>query len=168
MISRLAALAQQQWPGFLVLAVACTGLLVVSLWLSVIDLRSRLLPNRIVYPSVLIAVVLLELVALISGDGEAVLRVPLAAMVLSAAYLLLRLLSPQGMGWGDVKLALLLGSYLGLLGWLELLYSVLATFLLGGSYALYLVLSHRGNRKSGIAFGPFMFAGTFAALMLPV
>ena len=85
--------------------------------LALIDLRHHLLPDRVVLPAIAAGAVLLGLAAALEGDGAAILRAGVAAVVLFAVFLVLALISPRGLGMGDVKLAALLGLYLGWLGW---------------------------------------------------
>ena len=69
------------------------------------------------------------------------------------------------MGFGDVKLAALLGLYLGWLGWSSVAVGAFAGFLLGGVVGVALIVARRGaGRKSRIPFGPFMLAGAFLAV----
>ena len=70
------------------------------------------------------------------------------------------------MGLGDVKLAGILGMYLGYLSWEHLLLATLATFVLGGAYGIALIALRRATRKSHIPFGPFMVVGAAAALLV--
>ncbi|HWG99271.1 MAG TPA: prepilin peptidase, partial [Pilimelia sp.] len=97
-------------PAYLYLAA-------VAVALAMIDLDVQRLPNAIVLPSYPIAAVLLLLAAAAGGDWPAALRGGLAMAALWAFYLALFLIYPGGMGYGDVKLAGLLGLYLGWLGW---------------------------------------------------
>lgn len=166
MLQNLASLTATPFSFALVL-LACLYLVAIAVPLSVIDIRSHLLPNRIVYPSVMVALLLLGGSSLLRVDLETALRTLLGALVLSAGYLLLRVVYPAGMGLGDVKLALVLGAYLGYLSWPHLFHATVATFLLGGLVAAGLVLSRRGNGKSAIPFGPFMLSGTIIALLIP-
>ena len=85
--------------------------------LALIDLRHRLLPDRVVLPSIAVGAVLLGLAAALEGDWAALLRAAVAAVVLFVVFLVMALISPAGLGMGDVKLAALLGLYLGWLGW---------------------------------------------------
>ena len=89
---------------------------------------------------------------------------------LFVVYLVLALVSPGGggLGFGDVKLAGVLGLLLGWLGWGPVLVSVLAAFIVGGVIAVLLLLSRRASRSSHIAFGPSMILGAWMALMFPV
>jgi leader peptidase (prepilin peptidase)/N-methyltransferase len=81
-------------------------------------------------------------------------------------YFVLRMIYPPGMGFGDVKHAGELGMYLGYLGWGHVFAGTFAAFLLGGLWSLGLLAARRGTLKSDIPFGPFMLAGTAAAMLL--
>jgi leader peptidase (prepilin peptidase)/N-methyltransferase len=70
------------------------------------------------------------------------------------------------MGFGDVKLAGVLGLYLGYLGWAHLFAGTFAAFVLGGLWSVAILLSRKGNLRSAIPFGPFMLAGAAAAMVL--
>ena len=69
------------------------------------------------------------------------------------------------MGFGDVKLAGLLGLYLGWLGWIELAVGAFAAFLFGGLVGLALLVTGRAGRKSHLPFGPFMLVGALLAIL---
>jgi leader peptidase (prepilin peptidase)/N-methyltransferase len=69
------------------------------------------------------------------------------------------------MGFGDVKLAGILGLYLGWLGWAELVTGGFLGFLFGGVVGGGLVLVRRAGRKSMLPFGPFMLAGALVAIL---
>ena len=75
------------------------------------------------------------------------------------------LIYPAGMGFGDVKLAGVLGAYLGWLGWAEVVTGGFLGFLFGGLIGLALMASRRAGRKSQLPFGPFMLAGAFVAIL---
>jgi leader peptidase (prepilin peptidase)/N-methyltransferase len=68
------------------------------------------------------------------------------------------------MGFGDVKLAGLLGLYLGWLGWGSLLIGAFAGFLCGGLVGVALLLARRAKRGTAIPFGPHMLAGALLAI----
>ncbi|GAA3347902.1 A24 family peptidase [Amorphoplanes nipponensis] len=142
-------------PAYLYLAA-------IAIALALIDLDVMRLPNAIVLPSYLVAVVLLAPVALL-GDGPApILRGLAAAVLLWAFYRLLAHFG--GMGGGDVKLAPLLGFYLGWLGWGPVAVGAFAAFLLGGAVGATLMATRLAGRKSRIPFGPAMLAGAFLAV----
>ena len=138
--------------------------------LTLIDLDVHRLPDLIVLPSYPIAFVLLLVPAVVTGQWGALLRAVLAGLVLFVVYLVLALVSPGGggLGFGDVKLAGVLGLLLGWLGWGPVIVSVLAAFVIGGVIALILLLARRASRSSHIAFGPSMILGAWVALMFPV
>ena len=136
----------------------------VSVTLALIDVDTHTLPNRIVLPSYLVGFGLLGGAAFAGGDASALIRAILGLGILWAIYLGLALLYPGGMGFGDVKLAGVLGLFLGYLGWGELIVGGFAAFLLGGMYGLGLLLAKRASRKSGIPFGPWMLGGAWVGI----
>lgn len=83
----------------------------------------------------------------------------LGGLALGAAYFVLFPINPNGMGFGDVKLALPLGVALGWYGWGALFVGAFTGFLLGAAYGLGLVLLCKAGRKSAIPLGPFMVSG---------
>jgi leader peptidase (prepilin peptidase)/N-methyltransferase len=76
-------------------------------------------------------------------------------------YLVLALAVPGGMGFGDVKLAGVVGLFLGFLGWVPLFVGVFAAFVLGGVFGVVLMTFRRAGRRSAIPFGPWMLAGAW-------
>ncbi|WP_102161436.1 prepilin peptidase [Zhihengliuella halotolerans] len=134
--------------------------------LAIIDARTHRLPNRIVGPWYLVAAALMGSAALFAGQGSDAWRMLAGGAILFGVYLVLHLIQPKGMGMGDVKLAGVLGMHLGLASWQHLLLGTFASFLLGGLYAMVLVLTKKANLKSSIPFGPFMIVGTAAALLV--
>ena len=130
-------------PAFLFLAAA--GVL-----LAVIDLQHRLLPNRVVAPALGIAAALLLLAAAAEQDWAALLRAGLGAVVLFAVFLVLALIAPSGLGMGDVKLAALLGLYLGWIGWGAVVLGAAGGFVVQAVVALVLLAdaAHRPARAS--------------------
>ena len=138
--------------GFAVLALACALLVVV-------DLATHRLPDRIVLPTAVVLVVTLTASATIRTDWQGLGRAVAGAATLGLGYLVLSLLAPAGLGLGDVKLASVLGLFLGWLGWSHLFVGTLAAFILGGVFAVVLLLTTRATRRTTVAFGPWMVAG---------
>jgi leader peptidase (prepilin peptidase)/N-methyltransferase len=68
------------------------------------------------------------------------------------------------MGLGDVKLAGVLGVFLGYLGWGPLAVGAFSAFLLGGLFGIALVITGRARKGSGIPFGPWMLAGAWVGI----
>jgi prepilin signal peptidase PulO-like enzyme (type II secretory pathway) len=136
----------------------------VSVALTLIDIDTHTLPNRIVMPAYLVVSVLLAVASLLNGEPERLVQAAIGGGVLFGLYLLMALTRPGGMGLGDVKLAGVLGICLGWLGWGALAVGAFSAFLLGGVFALALVILGRANRKSGIPFGPWMLAGAWVGI----
>ena len=137
----------------------------VGVALALIDIDVKRLPNAIVLPSYVVSGVLLGAAAVVDGDWDALLRSVLGGAALYAFYFALALAYPAGMGFGDVKLAGILGAYLGWLGWGEVVVGAFLGFLLGGVVGLLLILVRRAGRKSSIPFGPYMLLGALLAIL---
>ncbi|HKQ01630.1 MAG TPA: prepilin peptidase [Actinomycetes bacterium] len=145
-------------PAYLVLAFLCVVL-------AVIDARTRLLPNRITYPAFPIMLGLLLLASVGLGDLGRLGRGLLAALAVGAFFLLLALISPRGMGLGDVKLAPTLGLALGWLSWGAVAFGVFAGFLLGGVAGLAAIGLLGLTRKSLLPFGPWLVTGALLGVL---
>ncbi len=138
----------------------------IAVALAAIDLDVKRLPDAIVLPSYLVAGLLLALPAVTGSDWWSAARSLVAMAALSTFYLLLAVLRPGGMGFGDVKLAGLLGLYLGWLGWSSVLVGAGAGFLLGGIAGVALLATRRADRRTAIPFGPAMLAGALLAVFV--
>ncbi|UNK72088.1 A24 family peptidase [Microbacterium sp. H1-D42] len=140
------------------------ALLGIGVWLIIIDARTHRLPNRIVLPTLGALVLLVIIEALATGDGARLPRSLLGGLALCALYTVMHLASRQGMGGGDVKLAAVIGLVLAWHGWQTLVLGAAAAFLLGALYAIALMLLRRANRRTRIAFGPWMILGAALAI----
>ncbi|WP_198411545.1 A24 family peptidase [Cryobacterium sp. TMT2-14] len=136
----------------------------VSVALAMIDIDTHTLPNRIVVPAYSVGAVLLTAAALLAGKPERLLPALIGGVALFGLYLFMALFYPGGMGLGDVKLAGVLGMFLGWVGWAPLVVGAFGAFFLGGLFSLVLILTRRANRKSGIPFGPWMLAGAWLGI----
>lgn len=146
-----------QWELLAFLWLAGAGIALV-----LIDLDVHRLPDAIVLPSYGVVVALLALASLNPGgesDWGALVRAGAGGAILFVAYFLMAVAYPGGMGFGDVKLAGVLGLALGWLGWGALVVGAFSAFLLGGLYSLVLLVLGRAGRRTGIPFGPWMVAG---------
>ncbi|NYF16354.1 leader peptidase (prepilin peptidase)/N-methyltransferase [Microbacterium sp. AK009] len=137
---------------------------VISVVLAIIDVRHHRLPNRIVLPSYGVGGALLLGAVLFGAPAAALGRALIGMMILFGFYLLLRVLSRRGLGGGDVKLAGVLGLYLGWLGWEALAIGALAGFVVGGAAGVLLILVGRAGRRTRIAFGPAMLIGAWMVI----
>lgn len=157
------ALAARVHPG-LVLAAAC-WLAMCGVPLAFIDAAVRRLPDMLTGPA-FAGTGLLLIAAAASGSWPILARAVLGGIALSGFYLLLALISPAGMGMGDVKAAAVLGTMLAWPGWTSLIADGTAGFLLAAVYGTALLISGRATRKQQIPFGPFMIAGAFVVILV--
>jgi leader peptidase (prepilin peptidase)/N-methyltransferase len=146
-------------PAFLLLGAALVAL-------SVIDFEHFLLPNRIIYPVTAASIVLLAGAAIADNDGDAFLRSLACAAGAFVVFAVLHLVSPRAMGFGDVRLALLLGLDLGWLGAGEVVLGLLLGFVYGAVIGLLLIATGVKSRRDHIPFGPFLAAGALTALLV--
>ncbi|WP_073090116.1 prepilin peptidase [Thermosyntropha lipolytica] len=134
-----------------------SGMVLVSFLLpaSFIDIEHGIIPDKITYTGFMAGIVLSFFTI---GFKSAFL----GGLVFSLFYLVIALVSRGGMGGGDVKLAALIGSFVGLEG-------ILAVFIIsslaGGIFALMLLLTGRGNRRTEIKFGPFLAFSAYLVWM---
>ena len=144
-------------PAFLFFAAA--GVL-----LAVVDLQHHLLPNRVVVPSIAIGAVLLLVAAVAERDSGALSRALLSAGLLFAVFLVLALISPRGLGMGDVKLAALVGLHLGWIGWSAVAVGAAAGFVLQALVAVVLLAGRWIGLRGELPFGPAMLLGAAVAI----
>jgi leader peptidase (prepilin peptidase)/N-methyltransferase len=142
--------------------------LVVGGQLSVIDVRSHRLPNRLVVICTAGILALQITYCLAVGTIAALSQAGLTAGKIFASYVLLYLLSSGQLGLGDVKFAIPVGLIIGWFqpdGWLI---SLLVTFLLAGIVGLIGLFSQKLDKKSNIPLGPLMYLGSILTLLIGV
>lgn len=148
-------------------AAAFLYLAAISLALAIIDVETRRLPNAIVLPALPVGVALLGAAALLTGEFTPLLTALATAAAFFVVYAIPAFAVRGGMGMGDVKLAGVLGLYLGWLGVVPAVVGLLAGFLLGGIAGLVLLLRRR-TRGTTIAYGPWLLAGAWTGILLGV
>ena len=122
----------------------------VLLALGYIDFKRRIIPNKIVYPAVLITILLnifsadITLVNSLIGGGCLAVFFILSALIL------------KNIGMGDIKLALLMGL---MTGFPEGIIALFSGIFVGGLAAIFMVLTRIKDRKSSMPYGPFLTAG---------
>lgn len=151
-------------PAWLWLVPAYLYFAALSIALALIDIDAKKLPNRIVVPSLLVLPGLLALASFGTGDWWALLWAVVGGAALFLFYFILVISYPAGMGFGDVKLAAVVGLALGYLGWGPLIVGAFAAFLLGGIFSIALLTTGNATRKTGIPFGPWMLAGAWVGI----
>ena len=155
---RLAAADGLEWIAFLYLGA-------VSIALAAIDIDVRRLPDRIVLPAVVVGVVLLGAADLLRADLVAFGTACAGAGATALLFAVLWFVKPGGMGLGDVKLAAVLGLFLGQLGLAQLIVGVTGGFVLGGVFGIGLLAVRRAGRGTAIPFGPWMLAGAWVGVL---
>lgn len=137
----------------------------VGLVLAVVDLACLRLPDRLVTAAGGAALAALTAAALLTGTPGRLLGAVVGAAVCFAAYVLLALLPGSRLGFGDVKLAGVLGLPLGWLGRPTLLLGLLLPHLLNGVVVLGLLATRRVRRDSTLPLGPALLAGAWLAVL---
>lgn len=136
----------------------------IGLALTMIDLDVKRLPDNIVLPSYLVLGAMLTFAAVAEHDMSKLLRGAGGAVALYALYFALAFAYPGGMGFGDVKLAGLLGAPLAFLSWPTFAVGAFGAFLIGGLAGLAVIITRHGSGKTALPFGPFMIASAFVAI----
>jgi leader peptidase (prepilin peptidase)/N-methyltransferase len=149
------------WLGPSAALPAFEFLAALSIVLALIDIDVRRLPFIIVAPAYPVAAALLAAASLVERDGAATVRALVGGAGLWLFYRLLHAVYPAGMGYGDVRLAGLLGLYLGWLGWSALVTGGFFGFVVGGVGGVVVMALRRGSLKSQIPYGPYMLVGAW-------
>ncbi len=146
-------------PGYLVF-------FATLLAISVIDFQLQIIPNRIVYPAIFASIPLLALAALAEHDFSRLGRALIGASLAWLGLLIIHLISPSGMGFGDVRLSFLLGLFLGWLSYSHVLSGLFLGFVLGALVGVVLVGLRIRSRTDHVPFGPFLAAGAALAVLV--
>lgn len=133
----------------------------VAVALALIDLDVRRLPNAIVLPAYPVLAALLAL----DADGERLVRAGWGAVLLLGFFLLVALAAPGAMGFGDVKLAGVVGAMTAYLSWGAFLTGALGAFVLGAVVGVLLIVVKGAGRKTAVPFGPFMLVAAWASVL---
>jgi leader peptidase (prepilin peptidase)/N-methyltransferase len=146
-------------PAYLLLGAALLAI-------SAIDLEHYIIPNRIVYPLGIAAVPLLALAAGLDGHWWWFARALIGGVGAFAALFAIHVVSPRGMGFGDVRLSFVLGLYLGYLGALDVPVGMFLGFAYGAVVGILLMATGRRGRRQHIPFGPFLAAGALTIVLV--
>jgi leader peptidase (prepilin peptidase)/N-methyltransferase len=138
-------------------AVLIAPFLALMLAVALIDAKHRVIPNRLMYPSLLLfgGGILVVWAARVDVSPA---RAVLGLLAMAGPLLVIAVVMPHGMGMGDVKLAAVMGLVLGALGWNHVVVGAVLGLLLGGLGSV-VALAIGRSRKDTIPFGPFLAAG---------
>ncbi len=133
----------------------------VLIIVSAIDLELQIIPNKVMYPAIPVALAAMGIVALVRGDYHIMTDSLIGAAVVAVPWALAATVFPRGFGMGDAKLAAFTGA---ILGWRAELVGFFIGVALGAIVGIVLMAAGRKGRKSRIPFGPFLAAGALVAL----
>jgi len=129
----------------------------------VYDLKHYIIPDKVIYPAIA-TTLLFRLFEILKFRNWNSLNPLFSAILVSAFFLVIVLISKgRWMGWGDVKLAFLMGLFLG---YPKILVALFLAFSIGAIIGLILIAFGKKTLKSEIPFGPFLVSGTFLAIFL--
>ena len=132
--------------------------------LFVYDLKHYILPDKILLPAIFVSGIWYFVSGIFfqSYARYEILNTIYAALGAALFFFVIFVFSRGGaMGFGDVKLAFFMGLFLG---WPNILVAMFAAFFVGAFVGIALIALKKKGMKSEVPFGPFLIAGTFAAL----
>lgn len=136
----------------------------ISIVLAAIDLDTQRLPNVIVLPAYAVATAAFVASAALGGEWSRLAGAGIGALTLFVVYAIPAFLRPGAMGMGDVKLAGVLGAFLGWIGADAWAVGTISGFLIGGLVGVGFILAGRG-RKARVPFGPWLLAGAWIGIL---
>jgi leader peptidase (prepilin peptidase) / N-methyltransferase len=146
---------------------AFVGFALLTLTLAITDLRAQLIPDRINLRGSLGCMVLLGLGAFAAGEQAALARAGVGALLAAAFSVVLYVVGRgRSFGFGDVKLAPVLGLFTAFESWQAFGVGIFAGILVGGVVALVLVVARLRAAQDHFAFGPALIAGSWIGLTL--
>lgn len=137
------------------------AVLVAQTW---IDLHTQRLPREITYTGLILGAIALSVAAIVLDEPERIWMAGLGALIALAAMWLIYHFSKGGMGDGDVRLAPLLGLYLGWLNPGIVLPGLFFGFIAGAVVGVAMMAGDRAGRRTAVPFGPFLALGTVVAI----
>jgi leader peptidase (prepilin peptidase) / N-methyltransferase len=134
--------------------------------LTGIDLETKRLPREITYTGVILGAAALTLAAIVIDEPERIWMTVLGSAIALATMWLIYTLSRGGMGDGDVRLAPLLGMYLGWSNPGIVLPGLFFGFIAGAVVGVAMMAVDRAGRRTAVPFGPFLALGTVVAIFV--
>lgn len=136
--------------------------------LSIIDFKTHRLPNHLVGWFVAVEILIMGITGWMASDFARLLTALGLAASTMITYVLLYLLSRGSLGMGDVKFAFPLGLCVGWYAPGNWLLAIFISFLISGVVVVIGLVTKQMTRKSRLAFGPYMFLGTFLVCVFEV
>ena len=133
--------------------------------IGIIDVETRLVPNRLVRPAIALGAVLFVLAAWADHAWTALEYAGIAGAAGYAVFYAVHFVYPQGMGRGDVRLALLVGGATGWLGWRAAVVAFFLSFVSGSVFGVAILVATGSGRKTQIAFAPYLVAGALVMMV---
>lgn len=181
-----AAIAAERWflPVGVVVSVVGAGLLGAAMGadpllvvlvplaplgyaLAVIDARTRLLPRRLVVPATLVVLAALVVEWAATGDDLEVLVRAVAGLVIARTGFWVLWFLGAGLGFGDVRLAALVGLVTARLDWQAFVVGIYVALVLASFFVLVRwMVTRRPLRGAGVSLGPFLVLGAWMGLLV--
>ncbi|HLN18018.1 MAG TPA: A24 family peptidase [Acidimicrobiales bacterium] len=136
-----------------------------SIALAVVDVRIWLVPRKILYPTFALTAVGLLAASAVDDNWTAVVHGAIAGVVALAAFFALWWFLPRAMGFGDVRMAGMVGAGLGWLGFGVAYLGFLAAFLFGSVLGIVLMVRRRTGRKTKLPFGTGLAFGAVVGVL---
>lgn len=133
------------------------GLCTLFILIAVIDLKYQLILNIVILPAIVV-MLLYQFLPMTQASWTALL----GGLIAFLLFMLVGMLSPGGLGGGDIKLAAFIGVTFGLP---YLFWALIAGVLTGGVTAVFLLITQRWPRTAHIPYGPFLCFGAIVALL---
>jgi len=133
--------------------------------LSAVDIRSGLVPRRILYPTLVLMAGALVGAAAADSTWRPLLDAAIGGAVAFLVFFVIWWLFPKGMGFGDVRLAGMIGAGLGYLGFRQLYFGFLAAFVAGSLIGLVKMAVQGTGRKTALPFGPALAVGAAVGVL---
>jgi leader peptidase (prepilin peptidase)/N-methyltransferase len=133
--------------------------------LAAVDLDQMILPRTIIYWTLALGAPLLVIASAVDGDWRRCVDALLGGALAFAALFVVHVIAPRGMGFGDVRLAGLIGVFVGWLGLAQVAIALFLGFLVGSVVGMALIALGRKGRRSRLPFGPFLATGAVLAVL---
>ena len=163
-VGALLGVATANTFGFTLQLFAYGLMIAMALEQTLVDFCTHRLARGVTMRAALAGGPLLTLAAINIDETTRIATMMAAFIATLVFFLVLSFMSKGGIGSGDVRLAPVLAMFLGWMGWSYVYIGLASGFILGGIWALALIVTGKANRSSRIAFGPFLCVGAVVTL----